>query len=132
LGLYFLKKFNSLPETIKTVNIYDEELRDTSNEYLNYSNSKSFSVKENSILIKEFLGSKLNFIRVIPGYIINGVNTGRDFMIKKGVKKWGKGDASCKYYSLSNLEEEIVKNIKTTKINYYQKIRKIIERYWIF
>jgi hypothetical protein len=35
-------------------------------------------------------------------------------MIKKGVKM-GKGDASCKYYSLSNLEEEIVKNIKPPK-----------------
>jgi hypothetical protein len=32
-------------------------------------------------------------------------------MIKKGVRK---GDASCKY-SLSNLEEEIVKNIKPPK-----------------
>lgn len=113
LGVYYLKLFGK-PEKLKTINIIDNQLKkikigyfdqpftklkNAKNMILDETYKPKFEVPNNIKFdqVKSFLGKDINFIRLSPGWCLDGVDFGRNYMKKINLTKWTKGDNSCQY-----------------------------------
>ena len=114
LGKHFIKSVTKKFNDLKTVNIVNNQFKKIK---LDYLNGDFFQKGDKRILIldkkyaptfkyekniefddvKDYLGNDWSYLRITPGWCDGGVNFGRQYMEKKKIKKWGKGNLDCSY-----------------------------------
>ena len=116
LGLYFRANLLNDQTKLKTINIINNKFKRIKGGYFNqdftkYKNARNmiYDLKYkpsckvlNEIFIDDvnkYLNNDYNFIRISPGWCVDGVNYGRKYMASKKIKKWDKGNPNCVYTS---------------------------------
>ena len=104
LGRFFIKNFG-FQEKFKSINIIRKNINENymDQEFLNYErvmnnindNLFNFEIKNRIFKdnIKEYIDDDVVYIRNTPGWTINGVMYGRNYMKKKEIEKWKRGDS---------------------------------------